>query len=330
MTLNLKTRAGQAVFHDLVRAADVVVENYAAGTADRLGVGYEAARAANPAVVYASISGFGQSSGSDGTDKAMDSIVQALSGVMMTAGDPGDPPIRFGLPIGDLLAPLFCVVGVLAALMQADRTGQGQHVDVSMLGALTSLVACEPFDALELLGLPMRTGQTVPRLAPFGMFEASDGWIALCAPTDEFARALFKGMGRADLSSDGRFERRDGRARHADELHALIGDWVRARSREDVVSALSAEGVPVAAVRTPGEAVLDRRVRDRGEVVRLIHPDLGETDFMGPGIPIRFSATTVALDQPAPHLGEHTAEILGETLGYSAERIAMLAEAGVI
>ena len=123
----------------------------------------------NPRLVYTSISGFG-AQGGPGSGKAMDTIVQALTGVMMTAGAPDDPPVRFGLPIADLIAPLFAVIGTLAAVMQAERTGEGQHVDVSMLGALTSLVACEPFDALEAVGLPLRTGTTVPRLAPFGIF----------------------------------------------------------------------------------------------------------------------------------------------------------------
>ena len=165
VTLNLKDPRSKTVFTDLVRHADVLVENYSPGVTSRLGIDYAAVREINPALVYTSISGFG-AQGGPGSGKAMDAIIQALSGVMMTAGEPGGDPVRFGLPVGDLLAPLYAVVGTVSALLQAERTGQGQHVDVSMLGALTSLVACEPFDAYDAVGLEQRTGAMVPRLAP--------------------------------------------------------------------------------------------------------------------------------------------------------------------
>ena len=165
VTLNLKQPGSREVFGDLLSCADVVVENFSAGTLDRLGIGYEFARVKNPRIVYCSISGFGadQASGT-GTGKAMDSIIQALSGLMMTSGAPADPPVRVGVPVADLLAPVFAVVGILAALRQRDYTGLGQEVDISMLGVLTSLVAAEPFDLLEACGLPQRTGRMVPRL----------------------------------------------------------------------------------------------------------------------------------------------------------------------
>src|SRR5690606_26996510 len=178
----------------------------------------------NPRLVYTSISGFG-ATGDHGDRKAMDTIIQALSGVMMTAGEPGDPPVRFGLPVGDLVAPLFSVIGTLAAVMHAEHTGQGQHVDVSMLGALTSLVACEPFDALESVGFPLRTGAYVPRLAPFGNFRAEDGWFAICAPTDQFAAGVLRAIGREDLLAGDEFGTRDARVANSDRLHGLIAGW---------------------------------------------------------------------------------------------------------
>src|SRR5690606_32577083 len=167
----------------------------------RLGVGYEFARSKNPRIIYCSISGFGADQ-AGGTAKAMDSIIQALSGLMMTSGVPGDPPVGVGVPVADLLAPVFAVTGVLAALRQREATGEGQRVDVSMLGVLTSLVAAEPFDLLEACGLPQRTGRMVPRLAPFGVYQSADGYIALCAPTEQFARGVFAAMQRPDLERD--------------------------------------------------------------------------------------------------------------------------------
>jgi crotonobetainyl-CoA:carnitine CoA-transferase CaiB-like acyl-CoA transferase len=330
VTLNLKEPRARAVFADLVRDADVVVENYSPGVTQRLGIDYAAVREINPRIVYTSISGFG-AQGGPGSGKAMDSIVQALSGVMMTAGEPGDGPVRFGLPIGDLLAPLFAVIGTVSALLQAEQTGEGQHVDVSMLGALTSLMACEPFDALEAVGLPQRTGSMVPRLAPFGILEAADGHLALCAPTDTFAAGVFRAIGRPDLAEDDRFRQRDARVRNADDLHALIGDWCRDRTVEEIVAAFTAEGVPAAPVREPAEAVRDPLVQQREEVVPLVHPRLGAiTDIVATGVPIRFSAARATLDRPAPGLGEHNDHVYRELLGYSPEELAELAEQAVI
>jgi crotonobetainyl-CoA:carnitine CoA-transferase CaiB-like acyl-CoA transferase len=330
VTLNLKDPRAQRVFADLVRDADVVVENYAPGVTRRLGVDYAAVREINPRIVYTSISGFG-AQGGPGSGKAMDAIVQALSGVMMTAGEPGEGPVRFGLPIGDLLAPLFAVIGTVSALLQAEHTGEGQHVDVSMLGALTSLMACEPFDALEAVGIPQRTGSTVPRLAPFGILPAADGYVALCAPTDAFAAGVFRAMGRADLAEDERFRHRDTRVRNADALHALIGDWCRQRPAADLVAAFGAQGVPAAEVREPRDAVRDPLVRAREEVVALVHPRLGPVpDVVATGVPIRFSAARAALDRPPPTLGEHNDYVYRELLGYSPEEIAELAEQAVI
>ena len=181
VTLNLKQPGARDVFADLVRQADIVVENFSAGTLDRLGVGYSFARAINPRVIYCSVSGFGATQ-APGTGKAMDNIIQALSGLMMTSGSPEDPPVRVGVPVADLVAPVFGVVGILAALRQREASGSGQHVDVSMLGVLTSLVAAEPFDLLEACGMPQRTGRVVPRLTPFGVYESADGHVAICAP----------------------------------------------------------------------------------------------------------------------------------------------------
>ena len=149
----------------------------------------------NPAIVYLSISGFG--AGQPG--KGMDTIFQALSGLMTTPGTYGDAPVRNAVPFGDLVGPLFGVIGTLSALFMRERTGRGQHVDVALLGALTSLVATEPWDTMERAGIQMRTGNVVPRLAPFGIFATHDGYVALCAPTDAFARGVFDAIGRPEL-----------------------------------------------------------------------------------------------------------------------------------
>jgi crotonobetainyl-CoA:carnitine CoA-transferase CaiB-like acyl-CoA transferase len=199
-----------------------------------------------------------------------------------------------------------------------------------MLGALTSLLSVEPFDALEELGLPTRTGSTVPRLAPFGIFPAADGWVALCAPTDTFARGVFAAIGRPELADDDRFRTRDRRVGHADPLHTLLGEWARSRKKADIVTTLGEYGVPAAEVREPAEAIQDEVVRAREEVVDLVHPEYGSSGVSGPGIPIRFSAAQVSLDRPAPHLGEHNQTVLRDLLGYDEARIDALRSGGVV
>ena len=330
ITLNLKNPQAREIFADLVKQADVIFENFSRGAMNRLGAGYAQARQINPRIVYCSLTGFG-SEGEPGSGKAMDAIIQALSGFMMTSGGPGDPPVRVGVPMADMCAPLFGVIGVLAALMQARRTGLGQHVDVSMLGVMSMMVSGEPFDVLERLGVPQRTGLTVPRLAPFGTYRTSDGFVSICAPMEVFAKALFQAMGRSDLSSDPRFSTRDERVVNVRELDRIIEDFTQGFTTAELVRILEAAGVPAAQVRDTNQAVRDPRVIARGETVKLAHPKYGDVDDVyGMGLPLKFSGSVAGFDQPPPAVGEHNEAIYHGLLGYSAERIAQLRGDGVI
>jgi crotonobetainyl-CoA:carnitine CoA-transferase CaiB-like acyl-CoA transferase len=328
VTLDLKNPGAARVFTDLVRHADIVVENFSSGTADRLGVGYAAAQAANPAVIYCSISGFGADA-STGM-RAMDTIIQALSGVMLASGTPGAPPVRVGVPMADVLTPVWAVVGILAALHRRTARGAGEHVDVSMLGTLTSLVATEDWAAMEQLGQALRTGPTLPRLAPFGIYQCADGWAAIVAPQDKLVTDLFTVMGRQDLLTDPRFAGRDARVRHEEELTRQIELWAGELPTSEVVARLSAAGVPAAPVRTPQQAVADERVTQREETLPVEHPALGE--FAGlrtSGIPFRLAGARIGFTGPAPRLGEHTAQVLTEIAGYTTEHLAALRRSGV-
>ena len=330
ITLDLKNPKSREVFADLVRRADVVFENFSRGAMNRLGAGYARAREINPRIVYCSLTGFG-SEGEPGSGKAMDAIIQALSGFMMTSGGPDDPPIRVGVPVADMCAPLFGVIGVLAALMQARRTGVGQHVDVSMLGVMTMMVSGEPFDVLERFGVPQRTGLSVPRLAPFGTYRTRDGFVSICAPMEVFAQALFRAMGRPELGVDPRFSTRDRRVVNVKELDRIIEDFTGKYTTAEAVKILEAGEVPAAEVRNTDQAVRDPRVVARGETVRLTHPKYGDVDDVyGMGMPLKFSGATVGFDQPPPDVGEHNEAIYGGLLGYSADRIAELRRDGVI
>lgn len=330
ITLNLKNSKARAVFADLVKRADVVFENFSRGAMNRLGAGYEQAREINPRLVYCSLKGFG-SEGDPGSGKAMDAIIQALSGFMMTSGAQADPPIRVGVPVADMCAPLFGVIGLLAALLQARRTGTGQHVDVSMLGVMTMMVSGEPFDVLERLGVPQRTGLSVPRLAPFGTYRTRDGFVSICAPMEVFAKSLFNAIGRPEMNSDPRFSTRDKRVLNVQELDRIIEEYTQRFTVAEIVETLETAGVPAAPVRNTYEAVRDPRVVARGETVKLSHPQYGEVDDVyGMGMPLKFSGAEVGFDQPPPAVGEHNEAIYGGLLGYSAERIAELRRDGVI
>ena len=330
VTLNLKKPQALDVFTDLVREADIVVENFSAGTLDRLGIGYACARAANPRIIYCSISGFGATR-STGSGKAMDSIIQALSGLMMTSGSPADPPVRVGVPVADLLAPVFGVVGILAALRHRETTGLGQQVDVSMLGVLTSLVAAEPFDLLEACGMPQRTGRMVPRLTPFGVYQSADSHVAICAPSEQFARGVFTAIGHPEFETDPRFATRDARVAHVDELNAHIEEFTRKVPAAALVELLEHHGVPAAEVRSPADAVRDPRVRARGETVALDHPQFGHVaDVVGMGVPITFSDSPRTPLRPAPSVGQDNALVYGEWLGYGPEAVDKLRADGII
>ncbi|MDM7996491.1 MAG: CaiB/BaiF CoA-transferase family protein [Acidobacteriota bacterium] len=330
ITLNLKHPEARAVFADLVRKCDVLVENYSRGTLDRLGVGYRWLHEVNPRLVYCSITGFGSDDDSSPA-KAMDTIIQAQSGMMYTSGEPEDPPIRVGIPMADLCAPMFGVIGVLAAIHQAQRTGIGQHIDVSMLGALTMMVSVEPFDLLERCGIPQRTGQTLPRLAPFGVYPTKDGFIALCAPTEAMARAFFEAAGHPEMALDEKFSTRNARVKNFQELNSFIEQFTRSLTSAEAVARLERAGAPAAEVRTPYTATRDPRVVQRGETVPLLHPRHGAVeDVYGMGMPFTFSGSNVGFDQPPPELGEHNDMVYGRILGYSSERIAELKSQKVI
>lgn len=324
ITLNLKHPEAKRIFQEIVPHVDVVVENFTRGTSERLGVGYSAARAVKPDIIYCSISGFGQE-GTPGGGKAMDNIIQALSGIMMTSGMPEDPPARIAVPFGDLNTPLFAVIGILSALVHKERTGEGQYVDVSMLGVLTSMLSTEPFDVLERLGVPMRTGPTVPRLAPFGVYPASDGHVVICCAGERSFENFAPAIGRPDLLEHPDYSTQTARLANYEALDAIVGEWSGGHTIAQVHEVLEAAGIASATVRGPAEAVRDPIVLNREEVVRLEHPIYGASDEVyGPGVPIRFSATPAKVAEASVPLRAHNQAVYGEMLGYSSEEIERL------
>ena len=330
ITLNLKAPGAADVLSDLIARSDVVVDNFSRGTLDKLGFGFDFMRRANPRIVWASLTGFGID-GEPGTGGAADTIAQALSGVMLTGGEETDPPVRLGAPLGDGITPLYTVIGVLAALEHVRFTGVGERVDTSMVGALTALVAIEPWDTLEALGVRTRTGKTMARLATFGVYECADGYVAITAAGQQGAEALLAAVSRPDLAQDPRFADGPSRAKHYRELTAEIEKFTRGLPMREAVQHLEHAGVPCSEVRTPGQAIRDPLALKRGDTVPIMHPTYGQFDDIPvTGVPIHFSNARVGFDRPSPAPGEHNTEVYGGLLGYSDERLAELGRAGVI
>ncbi len=314
----------------LASQCDILVENMSEGTTVKLGVDYDEIRKVNPQIIYASIKGLGEHSPYPRL-KGMDIIVQALSGIMAVTGFPDGPPTRCGIPIADMLAPQYLVNGILSAVIHRTRTGEGQHVSVSMLDCLASWLAVEQFDVLGQAGYALRTGNFTDRLIPFGVYEANDGHVAIVAFKPEWMNKLLEAMDRMHLKDDPSFSSRAERMRHADEFNGMIEAWTREHSCDKIVhELLEKRGVPAAKVRTPDEVLHDEHLHTMGALTKLSHPRYGETSAVGMGLPIQFSKTKSQFDQPAMELGTSNKDVYQGLLGLSDDELHELSTAGVI
>ena len=328
--LDLKRPEGKALFLRLARRADVVVENFAAGVMDRLGLGWAVLHAENPRLVYASGTGFGLT-GPYRDLPAMDLTIQAMSGIMNATGYPDRPPVKAGPAVCDFLGGVHLFAGVMSALLQRERTGQGQLVEVAMLEAAVVALA----SALGVFmdgdtAVPPRTANRHPALAmaPYNVYETRDGYVAIFTASDRHWESLTRVLGREDLREDPAFGTTPARAARVDEIDALVGAWTRARTRDEVLAILGEAHVPCAPVRTTGEVVNDAHLRERGAWVEVEHPRRGTTRV--PASPIRLHGSAPPELRPAPLLGQDTDRVLTELLGLDAGELAALHAAGVI
>jgi crotonobetainyl-CoA:carnitine CoA-transferase CaiB-like acyl-CoA transferase len=325
LTLNLKAEAGKALFRRLVETADVLVENNRPGVMARLGFDYLRLAALNPRLVYASVSGFGQT-GPYHTKPAFDVVVQALSGMMSITGEPDRPPARVGASIGDIGASLFAAIGILAALQERSRTGRGTYVDVAMLDSQFAILENAVARFLNAGDVPRRLGSRHPLIAPFQAFPTSDEPLVVCVDTEEQWMRLCQALGRPDLLSDPRFADGNARVRNHAALEPILVEVFHGRGRKEWLAALEAADVPCGAINSIPDAVDDPQVVARGMIVEV--PGDG-TPGRFSGIPIRTPTFGPGGERPAPRLGEHTKAILGE-LGVTPEAIAELRREGVV
>ena len=339
MVVDLRSEGGKRIFADLVRWADVVMDNYRPGVAERLGADYPSLRALNRRVIACSITGYGLTG--PGRDRAaLDATVQAFAGVMGMTGAPDGDPVRAGPLYGDLCAGMAGALGVLAALAARERTGEGQAVDISMLDVQMSLINYHAVMHL-MSGIPApRTGNELQLHVPYNAYRASDGWVFVAVTVDAHWRALIAALNGPDAGlagaardaaaslDDEAFASRAGRIANRERINAALESVIAARTREEWVRVLSGAGIPAAPVNTLDEAVRDAQVRARRMIVDVPHPEGGA--YEATGNPFKLSAGGEERFAAPPLLGQHTAEVLREALGYDEERIAQLYADGAV
>lgn len=309
VTLDLRSQSGLEAFRALVATADVVVENFRPGVTARLGVDYETLAALNPRLVYASISGFGQS-GPYADRPGFDLIAQAMSGVMSVTGEAGGQPTKCGLPISDLAAGLYAVGGVLAALLARERTGRGQHVETSLFEAALGLSVWESTEYWATGRTPRAWGSAHRLNAPYQAFRTADGHMVLAALTASQWTNLCDALGRAELADDPRFATNEDRMAHLPDLVKEIEAALAGDTTDAWVETLLAAGVPAGPLRSYPEVFDDPHTRARDMVEDVEHPVEGIVRTLG--FPLRMHGTPLRVRRPPPLLGEHNRDVLAE------------------
>jgi crotonobetainyl-CoA:carnitine CoA-transferase CaiB-like acyl-CoA transferase len=326
LVLNLKVPDGQQLFKRLARSSDILIENYRPRVMDGLGLGYQALAEINPGLIYASISGYGQT-GPDRGKGGFDLIAQGVSGIMSITGEPGRPPMKAGIPLTDLGAGLFALAGVLAALHHRTSTGIGQRIDTSLVEAGVALSVWEATEYFAGPGVPAPLGSAHRMNAPYQAIRCADGYVTIGANTDRLFRQLCGVLDHPEWADLADFGDNASRVRNRARLAALIEDVMAREPRHHWLSLLDAANIPCGPINDYGQVFADPQVVAREMVVDTDHPVLGRLRTLGSAI--KMSATPADPSRRAPLLGEHTDEILSE-YGFSDDEIAELRRAGAI
>jgi crotonobetainyl-CoA:carnitine CoA-transferase CaiB-like acyl-CoA transferase len=326
LSLNLRDPEGKAVLARLIAGSDVLVENFRPGIMAQMGFDEQRLKALKPDLVYANISGFG-TTGSYRDRPSFDFIAQAMSGFMAVTGAADGPPLRAGPPIGDLVAGLYGAIGVCAALVRRGRTGAGETVGASLNNGLISLLAFLAANHFATGDEPGRTGNDHAIVAPYGMFRTSDGEVALAPSQEQSYQRLIDALGMPEPRDDPRFRTNDLRVANRAAINAAIEARLASGTTEHWIATLNAAGVPCGRVMGLAEMFADPQVIDQQMVVTQDHPGHGAVRMLG--FPVKFAEAPCQLRLPAPEVGGDSDAVLRE-LGYSAEEIAALREAGVV
>jgi crotonobetainyl-CoA:carnitine CoA-transferase CaiB-like acyl-CoA transferase len=326
MVLNLKDPRGVAILKQLVKNADVLVENYRPDVKTRLGIAYKDLRPLNPRLVYASISGFGQT-GPYKDRPGYDQIAQGMGGLMSITGQPGSGPWRVGIPVADLSAGLFAAQGVLVALLERERSGEGQWVRTSLLEAMIAMLDFQATRWLMDKDVPPQAGNNHPTSIPTGTFRAKDGYLNIAAGGQHMWKRVCAALEIPEQYEDPRFVTAGKRSKNRDALTVVLEEKLRTKTVAEWVEILNAAGVPTGPILSIDQVFANEQVRHLGIATPLSHPQLGTIEVLG--LPTTLSRTPGAVRTSAPEKGEHTEAVLRE-LGMSDEEIEHLRVAGVV
>ncbi len=324
VVLNLKAEAGRAAFRRLAARADVLIENYRPGTLESLGLGYADLQPLNPALIFCSISGFGQT-GPYRERGGFDLVAQGMSGLMSVTGEPGRPPVKVGVPITDLNAGMYGAYGILCAYVHRLQTGRGQWVDTSLLEAGIAYTFWESCEYWGTGQVPGPLGSAHRLSAPYQALRTKDGYLNIGAANQATWEALCEALGRPDLAADPRFKAPTDRRQHHRELAELLEAIFTRETTAHWLELLERAGVPAGPIYDVGQVYRDPHVLARGMLAQVDHPTAGRIPQIG--IPVKLSATPGRIARPAPRLGEHTDEVLGWA-GYSPAEVAALRAEG--
>lgn len=327
LTLDLRHQEGKAILKELVKKVDVLIENFRPGTMKKLELDYAVLSTVNPRLIYAAISGFGQT-GPYREKPAYDFIIQGMGGVMGLTAHPGGPPTRVPVAIGDITAGLFAAIGILSALRERDVSGQGQMIDVAMLDCQVSLLENPLARYFATQEVPVPIGNTHPTLNPTGAYPTKDRCIIIGVGNDSLWKTFCEVVDREQWIEDERFTTNAKRTENSAQLGELLTELFRTRNTADWIELLESDGIPCGPINTVDEVANDPHIDFRKMIVSTDHPTAGEVKMAG--VPIKMSRTPGVVDTPPPILGEHTDEILQNLLGYKRNKIQALKQERVI
>ena len=326
LTLDLRSESGKEILRQLIRRADVVVNNYRPGVMDKMGFGRAALKLLKPDIISCHVTGYGLDGPYAGRP-SFDFIAQAMSGFMSVNGDDGGPPMRAAPPISDLVAGSQAAMGILAALVRRNRTGQGEEVATALTDSMTSMLAFLATNYFATGKQPLRTGNDHALASPYGLFEAADGQVAIAPSNDTFYFRLLEALDLADLKSHPDFLSNEARFEHRVEINAQINARTRTESVDHWIELLNRIGVPCGRVLGLGQVFDDPQTRHQQMRISIDHPQHGKLEVLG--FPIKFSDDPCRVHRPPPQLGADTDAILAE-LGFDGDRVADLRVRGVI
>ena len=326
VVIDMKQTEGTEIVRNMARDADILVQNLRPGRLEGFGLGYENVRAVNPAIVYATITGFGRT-GPYKDKPGFDLMAQGYSGIMGVTGHPGQPPVKVSVPITDLNAGLFTAYGILAAYVNRLKTGKGQHVDSSLMEAGVAYTLWESAIYFTSGRLPGPNGSAHQISAPYQALPTSDGYITVGGANQRNWERLCRAIGRAELITDPRFEVNAGRMANRPALEATLSETLKTQPMAHWLSVLEAVGVPCGPINDIAQVYADPQVIARDMVVEVEHPTAGT--IRNVGIPVKFSETPGNIRRPPPRFGEHTEEVLTE-FGYTTDEIDSLRDRGIV